>query len=181
MRDTTVASRYAQALFTVAEKRAETEQALADLQGLARVLEPGTRAGDLLRSPLVLLSDKRRVVVEVLGTRTQRSVALFVDLLLRKKRLAEFAGIVMQFEALVERKQGVRRAHVTSAVPLTADELARLHKELERYTMSRIKLTGDVDPRILGGALVRIGDRVMDRSVRTLLDSIRQNLLETSV
>jgi len=181
MKDTTVASRYAHALFFVTEKRGETEQALADLQGLARVLDPASRAGGLLRSPLVLLSDKRKVVAEVLGTRTLRSVALFVDLLLRKKRLAEFAGIVTQFEALVEHKQGVRRAQVTSAVPLAADEIARIQKELERYTMSRIKLTSDVDPRLLGGALVRIGDRVIERSVRTLLETIRQNLQETTV
>jgi len=181
MKDTTVASRYAHALFTVTEKRGETEQALADLQGLASALTPGTAAGNLLRSPLVLLADKRKVVVEVLGARTLRSIALFVDLLLRKKRLVDFPGIVEQFEALVEHKQGVRRAHVTSAVPLTADETSRLHKELERYTMSRIKLTSDVDARLLGGALVRIGDRVIDRSVRTLLDSIRENLQETSV
>jgi F-type H+-transporting ATPase subunit delta len=181
MKDTTVASRYAQALFTVTEKRGETERALADLQGLAKALAPGTRAGSLLRSPLVLMSDKRRVVVEVLARHTLRGVAVFVDLLLRKKRMAEFPGIVEQFEALVERKQGVRRAHVVSAVPLTADETARLHKELERYTMSRIKLTSEVDGRLLGGALVRIGDRVIDRSVRTLLDTIQQNLYELNV
>src|SRR5262245_43519035 len=181
MKDTTVASRYAHALFTVTEKRGETEQALADLQGLAKTLEPGTRAGDLLRAPLVLLADKRKVVVEVLGARTLRSVALFVDLLLRKKRLTDFVDIVTQFEALVEHKQGVRRAHVTSAVPLTSDEMTRLHKELERYTMSKIKLTSDVDARLLGGALVRIGDRVIDRSVHTLLASIRKTLQEPSV
>jgi F-type H+-transporting ATPase subunit delta len=181
MKDTSVASRYAQALFTVTEKRGETEQALADLHGLMLALSPDTPAGRLLRSPLVLLSDKRKVVVEVLGARMLRSVTVFVDLLLRKKRLPQFAEIVPQFEALVERKQGVRRAQVTSAVPMTADEIARLHKELERYTMSKIKLTSDVDARLLGGALVRIGDRVIDRSVRTLLDSIRENLQATSV
>ena len=181
MRDITVASRYAQALFTVTEKRGETERALGELLGLAGIFAHGTRVGAMLRSPLVLLSDQRKVVAEVLESRTLKSVALFLDLLLRKKRIGEFAEIVSQFEALVERRQGVRRAHVTSAVPLTGDEEARLLQSLERYTKSRIKLTREVDPRLVGGAQVRIGDRVFDRSVRTLLESIEHTLLEMSV
>jgi F-type H+-transporting ATPase subunit delta len=181
MIDTTVASRYAVALFSVTEKRGETERALTELQGLAGTIAAGTRVGALLRSPLVLLSDKRKVVLQVLENRALKSVALFVDLLLRKKRLGEFDGIVEQFEARVERKQGIRRAHLTSAVPLTADEESRLLRELERYTQSKIKLTREVDPRLIGGAQVRIGDRVIDRSVRTLLDTIEEQLMELSV
>ena len=181
MRDTTVANRYAQALFNVTEKRGETEQALAELQGLQEALRPHSPGGALLRSPLVLLSDKRRVILEVLEGRSLKIVALFVDLLLRKKRMGEFAEIAEHFEALVERKQGVRRAHVVSAVPLAKDEETRLHAELERYTGSRIKLTREIDARLLGGALVRIGDRVIDRSVRTLLETIHQRLFERSV
>jgi F-type H+-transporting ATPase subunit delta len=181
MRDITVASRYAQALFAVTEKRGETERALGELLGLAGVFAPGTRVGAMLRSPLVLLSDQRRVVAEVLEGRTLKSVALFLDLLLRKKRIGEFAEVVSQFEALVERRQGVRRAHVTSAVPLTGDEEARLIRSLERYTNSRIKLTREVDPRLVGGAQVRVGDRVFDRSIRTLLESVEHTLLEMSV
>lgn len=181
MKGTTVASRYAHALFAVTEKRGETERALDELLGLTGILAPGTRVGAMLRSPLVLLADKRTVVAQVLEGRSLKSVALFLDLLLRKKRIGEFAGIVEQFEALVEHKQGVRRAHVTSAVPLDADEEARLLQALERYTKSRIKLTRDVDPRLLGGAQVRIGDRVIDRSVHTLLESIEHQLLELNV
>ena len=86
-----------------------------------------------------------------------------------------------EFEALVEKAQGIQRAQVTSAVPLTKPELERLHRELERSTKSKINLTTEVDPRLLGGALVRIGDHVIDRSVRTLLSSIEQQLMEVSV
>jgi F-type H+-transporting ATPase subunit delta len=181
MKDTAVASRYAHAFFFVTEKRGETERALTELQGLAGTIAPGTRVGYLLRSPLVLLSDKRKVVMQVLESRALKAVALFLDLLLRKKRVAEFDGIVGQFEALVERKQGIRRAHLVSAVPLTDDEVARLVRELERYTKSKLRLTSEVDPRLIGGAQVRIGDRVIDRSVRTLLETIEGQLMELSV
>jgi F-type H+-transporting ATPase subunit delta len=180
-KDTTVAARYARALFIVTEKRRETEPALADLLGLRSVLEPASTVGRMLSAPLVSLADKRATVVKVLEKRVLRSVTLFVDLLLRKKRLSDFETIVTQFESLVESSMGIERAQVVSAVPLTDGERNKLHTELERMTGKKIKLAAAVDSRLVGGALARLGDHVMDRSVRSLLDSIEQRLLETSV
>jgi F-type H+-transporting ATPase subunit delta len=181
MKDTTVAGRYARALFIVTEKRKETPSALEDLKGVSRMLRPDTAVGRLVASPLVLLSDKRKVLGEGLKGKLVASVGAFIDLLLRKKRLTELERIVEQFEALVEKAQGIKRAQVVSAVPLTAAEVTRLHAELERYTHAKIKLTASVEPELLGGALVRIGDRVVDRTVRSLLESITQRLVDVSV
>ena len=68
-----------------------------------------------------------------------------------------------------------------SAVPLVEGERSRLHTTLESYTKSKVRLTSEVDASLLGGVLVRIGDRVVDRTVRTLLDSIGAQLREASV
>lgn len=181
MRDTTVAARYARALFILTEKRGETEGALDDLKSLAALLRPDTRAGRLVATPQVLLADKRKTLLEVLKGRALSSVVLFADLLLRKKRIRELDLIVAEFEALVEKKQGVKRAHAVSAVPLEPAEIQRLHNELERTTGAKIKLTTEVDPDLLGGAFVRIGDRVIDRSVKSLLESIEEQLLHVVV
>ena len=181
MRDSSVAGRYARALFLLTEKRGETVAALEDLKGMWEVLKPGTRVGDLFATPQVLLADKRRVLLEGLKDKVSHPVVLFIDLLLRKKRLNQLESIVPEFEAIVEKQQGIQRAQVVSAVPMTSDELARLHAQLERATKSKIKLTADVDDRLVGGALVRIGDHVIDRSVRTLLEQIGRQLAEVSV
>jgi len=66
-------------------------------------------------------------------------------------------------------------------VPLTEPEETKLHRELERVTGSKVRLTRTVDPALLGGAQVRIGDRLTDRSVATLLDRIAKQLDEVSV
>ncbi len=181
MRDSIVAGRYAHGLFLITEKRGETTRALADLKALLEVVAPRTRVGQFLASPEVRLAVKLKALGGALEGRVVRTVAVFLDLLLRKKRLAEFATIVEEFEARVEKSQGVQRAVVWSAVPLQKVELDRLHRELERATGSRIKLGTRVDPALLGGAMVRIGDRVMDRSVRTLLDTISHQLIEVGV
>lgn len=180
MKDTTVAARYAKALFLVTERRGETERALEDLKGVVTVLAQ-RRIADFLASPEVRLPDKRAALQTALEKRAQPTLIVFLDLLLRKKRLGEAAGVAEAFERLVEDKQGVQRAHAVSAVPLTAAELEQLRRQLERTTHHTIKLTHDVDPRLLGGALVRIGDRVIDRSARTLLQSMERRLREASV
>ena len=181
MRDTTVAARYARALFIVTERRKETARALEDLKSVLEVVRPGTRVAGFLASPEVALPDKRRVMQAALDKRALNLVIVFLDLLLRKKRLRDFPAIVQEFEALVEAMQGIQRAHVVSATPLTKPELDRLKKELEAMTKKHITLTTEVDPRLIGGALVRIGDRVIDRSVRTLLDSIGRQLADVNV
>ncbi len=181
MKDTTVAARYAKGLFLFTEKRGETARALADLQVLRTVFAPGSAAERFLASPIVLPAEKRKALESGLGGRVLRGVVLFLDLLLRKKRIADFAVVVTEFEALVEKAQGIQRASVVSARPLESAERERLHRALERLTSATIRLETEVDSELLGGALVKIGDRVIDRSVRTLLRAMAERLQHVSV
>jgi len=181
VKDLVVAGRYARALFIVTEKRGETARALADLKGIVEVLAPDRGVASHLYSPHLRLSDKREALKKALDGRVVRVVQVFADLLLRKRRLPELADIAIAFEALVEKAQGIRRAHVVSAVPMADAEVERLKKALEHNTAGEIRITREVDPELLGGALVRIGDRVIDRSARTLLEAIHKQLSEVSV
>ena len=181
MKDSGVAPRYAKALFLVTEKRKETARALEDLQGVCKALAEGTPAANFFATPQVRMADKREALKKSLQGRALPVVAVFADLLLRKKRLGEREAVLEEFRTLVERAQGIRRAHVVSAVALTPGEVNRLVPELERVTGGTIRMTSEVDPSVLGGVRVRIGDRVIDRTVRTLLDSISKQLYEVSV
>lgn len=189
-KNATVSGRYARALFILTEKLSAREggalidrldRTLADLKGLDEVVRPGTRAGDFLAHPQVRPADKRTVLETALKGRALPSVAVFADLLLRKKRLNLAGEIAHEFQGLVERAKGLQRAQVVSATPLTPTETSRLHETLERVTGKKIVLAADVDPTLLGGAYVRIGDRVIDRSVKTLLEAISNQLYEASV
>ena len=181
MRDTTIAARYAKALYILTERRQETTAALADLLAVGTLLAPGSRTARFFASPEVRLPDKRELLRAALEKRAVRSVAAFVDLLLRKKRLRDLPTIATEFEALVEHAQGIQRAHLVSAVPFSKADLRKLQEQLEARTHAKIKLSTEVDERLVGGALVRIGDRVIDRSVRTLLGAIAEQLHQTSV
>ena len=104
-----------------------------------------------------------------------------MDLLLRKKRLGLFPAAVEQFEKQVRRWRGLQAAEVVSAVPLTEDELRRLQARLERVTGLTLEIERRVDPELIGGLYVRIGDEVIDHSVKGLLVSLQDRLFETSL
>jgi F-type H+-transporting ATPase subunit delta len=190
MKDTNVSGRYAKALYLLTEKQTakgadtlvpELERTLEDLKALAELVKPGSKAGAFLTNPQVSPAEKRRVLTVALKGRAMRTVEVFGDLLLRKKRLNLMVEIARDFETLVEKAKGLQRAQVVSAVPLTPAELDRLRGELERSTGKKITITTQVDPALVGGAYVRIGDRVVDRSVTTLLQAIANKLYEVSV
>ena len=190
IQDGSVPGRYARALLILTEKQAAKagqslvpvlEQTLAELQALAKMLGLGTRLGKFLLDPQVSPNDRRAFLERGLKDRAMPSIRVFADLLLRKKRLSMLESIAREFQAIVERAQGLARASVVSAVPLTEPERKRLHGELERFTGKKIVLDARVDPALVGGAYVRIGDRVIDRSVKNLLGSLAQQLYEVSV
>jgi F-type H+-transporting ATPase subunit delta len=181
VRDTAIATRYAKALLIITERRKETAAALADLVAVGAMLAPGSRAARLFASPEVAPADKRELLRRLLEKRAARIIVEFLYLLLRKKRLGDLPTIVSEYEALVERAQGIQRATLVSAVPFRKAELERLKTRLESATHATIKLSAEVDPELIGGALVRIGDRVIDRSVRTLLGTVAEQLHQTTV
>lgn len=174
--DELVAERYAHALFMVAERSGEIFEALDALHALHGRMTADPRIDTYFRSPLVPLERKRALMRDGLAAGSLPVVARFADLLLRKKRLVMLAEVVAAFDLQVRRWQGLQEAEAVSAVPLTEDEQKRLHAKLERTTGLTIELKTRVDPDLVGGLFVRIGDRVLDRSVKGLLRSLGERL-----
>jgi len=190
MKDTNVAGRYAKALELLTQRHAgsagpalleQLDATLADLRSLAELVRPGSRLGELLTHPQVPPEEKRAVLRKALDGRALRSVVVFADLLLRKKRLSLATEITREFDSLVARAKGIQVAQVFSAVALTAAEIERLHAQLERGPGRRVVLSATVDPDLVGGAYVRIGDRIVDRSIRSMLHSVAAQLHEVGV
>jgi F-type H+-transporting ATPase subunit delta len=190
IKNASVAARYARALQILTEKQSAKagrpplpalEQALGELRGLVALVAPATRVGKFLLDPQISPADRRQLLERGLQGRVSPGVRVFADLLLRKKRIGLIAAIAHEFQVIVERVKGLERATAVSAVPLTEPERKRLHVELEAVTGKKIVLELQVEPALVGGAYVRIGDRVIDRSVRSLLQTLAQQLYEVSV
>lgn len=188
--DASIGGRYARALQLLTQRQAAKsheplvpmlERTLAELDSLAVLTAPGSPLGNFLIDPQVSPADRRRVLANGLQGRAMPSVQVFADLLLRKQRIGITRAVAHEFKAIVERAKGLQRATVVSAVPLSEAEIRRLHGELERTTGRKLVLERELDPTLLGGAYVRIGDQVVDRSVKAMLESIAHQLYEVHV
>jgi len=181
-RDTALARRYAQALFLAARKKDAVPQIGADL---AQVLVIDTaqdgRIRHFLEAPQVTTEQKLSVIEAGFRGQVHGLVVEFLKLLLLKKRLFHLRDIVEQFEGLVEDFQGVVRARVTTAVPLRDAETQGIVQSLESALSKKVHAVTNVDPLILGGVVVKVGDRVADRSVARMLAILKEQLLAASL
>ena len=170
-----VAKRYARAAFEIAVEERQTaawSQALgriADFLGdreAARVLE-NTRASQEV---------KHRLIAAGLGDLPRTSLNL-AHILVNKGRTALAPEIAQQFARMIEQHEGVARARAVTAVELSDTDLRALSQRLRDATGRQIVLETAVDPSILGGVVVQIGDRLIDGSTKAKLEALRDSLV----
>jgi F-type H+-transporting ATPase subunit delta len=167
------AKRYAQAAFDLAGsdtagwQRAVEE--IAEFMGDAEVRK-------VLENSRIPREPKMRLVAAALAELPALPLNL-ARLLVRKSRTALAPEIAEQFRAMVAAQRGIQKAYATTAVPLTSAEQETLSQRLEASTGHPVELETDVDPELLGGVVVQIGDRLVDASVRGRLDSLRKQLV----
>lgn len=170
------AKRHAQAVFQLALERGELEKWLEDLNTIATTLsEPQLMA--ILESPKVHLDEKMELLRRCLPGVSQLALNL-VYLLVARRRLRLIDQIVSEYQRLADAYQGVEHAEVTTAIPLDEEDRQRLSERLAELTGTRIVLSTRVDPNVIGGFVVRIGDRLIDGSTKSKLDSLRKSLVE---
>jgi F-type H+-transporting ATPase subunit delta len=165
-----VARRYALALYEEARARSVAEAVDADVLALGESLRNIRELRSALTSPVISRSRKEAVVKRLFDGRLHPLVTSFLLLLIRKEREDLAPAVVAAYTALVDEREGVVEARVRSARPLSVDQAESLRKRLEADTGRSIRLRLDVDPALLGGLVVRVGDRVHDGSLRHQLD-----------
>ncbi len=106
-----------------------------------------------------------------------RPVLNLLGLMLRRGRIQELPRLAAEFRRLDNARQGITIATATSASPLSPDEVRAITERMEQFTGGRIELEIQVDPSLLGGLVVRVGDRLIDGSVRSRLERLRNQLV----
>jgi F-type H+-transporting ATPase subunit delta len=170
----TAARRYAEAAFEVAAADDAVDAWQADLAVLADALAiPELRA--LVEHPAVAFSDKERVLRRALSGVGEGPMNL-VLLMVRRGRPGAIDAMRRHFDELVRRRRGIVRAEVRTALALDPDDRSRLTTTLRQLAGSEVELSEHVDPSLIGGIAVRIGDRLYDASVRSRLQRLRARL-----
>ncbi|OYT70471.1 MAG: ATP synthase F1 subunit delta [Armatimonadetes bacterium CP1_7O] len=177
MVDVRVARRYARALFEVALKQQQLQQTADDLTALRRLMEQSSELRTFFYSPLIPRDRKIARLREALSTQVQLHILRLLELLVEKRREKFLVAVCDEFQRLQEAHQGVVRATIVSAVPLTADEQNALVQKLEQSTGKRIIPTFEVQPELIGGVRVQMGDYQIDGTLRGALDRLRDHIM----
>ena len=167
--------RYASALFGLARDARQIDQVEASLAAVRDAIQQSDDFRALTTSPTV---SRGAAVKAVLGVADSLGVDAttksFLGVLAENRRLAQLPQIVRGFGELASRHRGEVRAEVTSAHPLSGDQVIELRQQLRQRAGRDVNVDLQVDPQLLGGLVVRIGSQMIDSSIRTRLNSLAQ-------
>jgi F-type H+-transporting ATPase subunit delta len=173
-----VSRRYARALFSIGVDRGSSEQLGKELDAVAELWTGSSELREAVANPVFPKSQKRAVMESVLvRVGSSDPVQKFVLLLLDRGRLPSVPSIARAYREMADVHAGRVRAHVTSAQALGPAELERVRQSLAHRTGKQVIVEASVDPGLIGGIVARVGDLVLDGSVRTQLGSLRDKLL----
>jgi F-type H+-transporting ATPase subunit delta len=173
-----VARRYAKALFELGVQKGTFEALGQELENVATLYTESRELRQTLENPVFKQSQKRKIIEAVLPQVAQSPmVRNFVLLLAERNRISVLPLIARAYQELTDRQLGRVRAVVTSAKPLDLVTEGEIQRALEKRTGKKVLMKSEVDPNLIGGVVARVGDLVLDGSLRTRLASVGNRIL----
>jgi F-type H+-transporting ATPase subunit delta len=169
------ARRYAEAALSIAERDGTLGDWVAAVETASARLADA-RVMRVLADPALAFDERRRVAETILGDTVTGAPRDLVLLLVRRGRIELLPRVAAELRRLWEQREGIMHAVVTSAAPLSEPESRAIRERLAAMTGDRVDIELEVDPALLGGVVVRMGDRLIDGSVRGRLERLRARL-----
>ena len=167
-----VARRYAAALMAASETDKVADAVVQDLQMIAATLRESRDLRLLVASPIIRGGKKTSVFKALFASRVNLLTMAFIELLIAKQRERILEETIVQYIKLRDIQMGIVNIAVVSAVELTKNQEDALRGQLERYTNMKVRLDLSLNPGIMGGIVVRVGDTVLDASVKHQLEML---------
>ncbi|MBE7719815.1 ATP synthase F1 subunit delta [Lacrimispora indolis] len=170
---------YGDALFEEALRKQEVDALFEEVKGLQMIWRENQSLAELLDNPKIVKEEKIGIIKNIFDGRVSDDLMGFLAVIVDKGRQKEIPAICEYFVNAVKEYKNIGVAHVTSAVELSEGQKARLaEKLLNTTTYVEFEMDYQVDPSLIGGMVIRIGDRVVDSSVKTQIYDLRRSLLK---
>ncbi|WP_342470312.1 F0F1 ATP synthase subunit delta [Ureibacillus sp. FSL K6-3587] len=177
MSNYTVAKRYAEALFSVAQKQNVVDEVNQDLQEIAKVIKENKDFLTVLTNPK-FSSDRKKQIVSELFNGVNPVLLNTLQLLVDKKRVNELINIAEAFKALAADAQGTAEATVYSTRELTEEEKNNISASFAKLVgKETLNITNVIEPSVIGGVRVQIGNIIFDNTVASKLENLRRTLV----
>ena len=172
---TTIARPYAEAAFRLARERNELPVWSQMLRFVSTIVAD-PRVASALDNPRLATAEKESLLLSVCGDRLDATGRNFVRVLVEADRIAVLPQIATLFEALKNDADGIAQARIDSAFALSDAELAELKAALEKHFGKTIEATVNIDPALIGGARITVGDTVIDGTIEAQLSAMATQL-----
>lgn len=177
-----VASTYADALFDLAIEKNMTKQWQSEIEIIKSVLDENPDFNKLMTHPQVLKEERLKLAAEAFEGKADPEIVGFIRIIIEKDRYTDINAIFEEFIKRVKAYNGIGIAYVSTAKELTDEQKdAVVAKLLETTDYKSMEAEYTVDESLIAGMVIRIGDRVVDSSVRTRLDGLKSQLLQAQV
>jgi F-type H+-transporting ATPase subunit delta len=172
-----IARRYAKALILIGKQDGHTENYRQELGSVAALMTREKLLADLLSNPLYNMAERRKVLEKAIARmELSRVMTSFLQLLFEKGRIGFIVSIHDFYQKMADELKGVARATLVSATELTAESIEKIRSALSKKTGKEIVLEVQHDSGLIGGIVTRIGDLVLDGSIKTQLLNMRESL-----
>ncbi|MEN6356336.1 MAG: F0F1 ATP synthase subunit delta [Armatimonadota bacterium] len=172
-----IVRRYALALFGAASKMDVVDRIESDLGLVSYVFETSPRLMESIESPMIPSPKKHEIIKDIFANKVHQITLMYLDMLIDKQREGAIGQTEGEYIRLANEARGILAVEVTSAVRLSESEEAALVAKLVEITGKSIHLEKHVDPAIIGGMKVRMGDRVIDGSITGQLAALKERML----
>lgn len=172
-----VSKRYAKALLSLGQEDGEFKKYGRDLKDFSGFCKDHKDVINVVANLIFPVEDRRRILNVLLGKSTYSDVVKnFLNLLLEKNRIGTIHQITDHYERLTDEISNIARAEIVTPRPLREDAQHQLEKVLEDLTSKTIKMEVKEDANLIGGIVVKIGDLVLDGSVKAQLEGLNESL-----
>ncbi|WP_136795153.1 MULTISPECIES: ATP synthase F1 subunit delta [Desulfosediminicola] len=177
MKQTILARRYAKALFAVGKEQDKFEAYGDALQAVAALYNSTPAVADALTNPLYPMDIREKVMTGIVSSMdADKVMGNFLNLLVQKKRAEILPEIAEEYKAMVDDEKNISHGSVISAVELSDELQAKVQATLEKLTGKKVELTTSVDPSIIGGVIAKVGDLVLDGSIKAQLAGLKDSI-----
>ncbi|HEY3874687.1 MAG TPA: ATP synthase F1 subunit delta [Candidatus Kapabacteria bacterium] len=173
-----VAARYALAIMELGQERNELDRIAEDLRDVQATIHGSRELLLLLISPVIAPDSKLKVLNELFGKRCGEVTMKAIALLIKKGRSEYLLGTAEEFLRMLDAKNGVLGAKIESAISLTPNEQKAIVTKLEAMTGKKLRPQFSTDPKLRGGFVARMGDEMIDASLRHQLEMLREQFAQ---
>lgn len=176
-----IANRYANALMEFAIEKELLEKVSADVDLIYNTLKASRELQVLLTSPVLKQDKKLGILEDIFSNKISGEVLTFLHFIIKKNREDVLFQMMKQYLELRDQKLGIINAEVTSSLELIDEHKEKLRMKLEDYTRKKVKISFSLDNKLIGGFVVRIGDTVLDASIKHQLELLKEQFLKGSI